>query len=49
MIVWKNFEQAYTLEGHTAAVWAVLAIEDDLIVTGWKLASGNIKEFRKLI
>lgn len=34
VIVWKNFEQAYTLEGHTAAVWAVLAIEDDLILTG---------------
>lgn len=33
-IVWKEFQQAHVLEGHTASVWAVLAIEDDLILTG---------------
>lgn len=33
-IVWKDFQQAHVLEGHTASVWAVLAIEDDLILTG---------------
>lgn len=34
VIVWKEFQQAYTLKGHTAAVWAVLALENDLILTG---------------
>lgn len=33
-IVWKDFKQAYVLEGHTAAIWAVLAIDDELILTG---------------
>ncbi|KAG0186538.1 hypothetical protein DFQ28_007637 [Apophysomyces sp. BC1034] len=32
-IIWKNYQKAYVLEGHTAAVWSVLAIEDDLILT----------------
>lgn len=32
--MWKEFQQSYVLEGHTASVWAVLAIEDDLILTG---------------
>ncbi|KAI8048595.1 PLAA family ubiquitin binding-domain-containing protein [Gilbertella persicaria] len=32
-IVWKEFQQAYVLEGHTAAVWAILAIDDSLILT----------------
>lgn len=34
VIVWKDFQQAYTLEGHSAAVWAVLAVDDDTIITG---------------
>lgn len=34
VIVWKDFQQSYVLEGHQAAVWAVLAVEDDLILTG---------------
>lgn len=38
--MWKEFQQAYVLEGHTASVWAVLAIEDDLILTGWFVSSG---------
>lgn len=37
--MWKEFQQAYVLEGHTASVWAVLAIEDDLILTGKACAS----------
>ncbi|GAA5879981.1 hypothetical protein JCM8547_004831 [Rhodosporidiobolus lusitaniae] len=34
--VWKNWELAYTLEGHEQSVWAVLALdgEDDLVLTG---------------
>lgn len=32
--MWKDFQQSYVLEGHQAAVWAVLAVEDDLILTG---------------
>lgn len=34
--VWKDFQLAYTLEGHEQAVWAVLALEgeDDLVLTG---------------
>ncbi|CAG8491482.1 5716_t:CDS:10, partial [Ambispora leptoticha] len=27
--LWVNWQVSYTLQGHTAAVWAVLAIEDD--------------------
>jgi hypothetical protein len=34
--VWKDFQKSYVLEGHTAAVWAVLAVDDDLILTGKK-------------
>ncbi|ORX61512.1 PFU-domain-containing protein [Hesseltinella vesiculosa] len=33
-IVWKNYQQAYSLTGHTQTVWAVLPLEDDLILTG---------------
>jgi hypothetical protein len=33
-IVWKDFKQAHVLEGHTAPVWAVLAVDDELILTG---------------
>ncbi|CAG8450554.1 5304_t:CDS:2 [Acaulospora morrowiae] len=32
--IWKNWQESYTLTGHSHAVWAVLAIEDDLILTG---------------
>lgn len=34
--MWKNFQLAYTLEGHEQSVWAVLALEgdDDLVLTG---------------
>jgi len=33
-IVWKNWEKQYTLEGHQAAVWAVLAISENEFITG---------------
>lgn len=34
--VWKDFQLAYTIEGHEQSVWAVLALEgeDDLVLTG---------------
>ncbi|KDE02794.1 hypothetical protein MVLG_06686 [Microbotryum lychnidis-dioicae p1A1 Lamole] len=35
--VWKDFQLAYTLQGHEQSVWAVLALEgdgDDLVLTG---------------
>jgi hypothetical protein len=34
--VWKDFQLAYTLEGHEQSVWAVLALEgdEDLVLTG---------------
>uniref|UniRef100_U9TKA7 Phospholipase A-2-activating protein n=1 Tax=Rhizophagus irregularis (strain DAOM 181602 / DAOM 197198 / MUCL 43194) TaxID=747089 RepID=U9TKA7_RHIID len=32
--IWKNWQEACTLEGHSHAVWAVLAVDDDLIFTG---------------
>lgn len=34
--MWKDFELAYTLEGHGQSVWAVLALEGDgdLVLTG---------------
>ncbi|EPS37886.1 hypothetical protein H072_8514 [Dactylellina haptotyla CBS 200.50] len=43
-IVWKNWEKKYVLEGHTAAVWAVLAIGDDEFVTG--CADGKVRWYR---
>lgn len=33
VIVWKEFQKAYVLEGHEAAVWAVLPVDDDTILT----------------
>ncbi|KAI8996998.1 WD40-repeat-containing domain protein [Pilobolus umbonatus] len=33
VIVWKNFQKAYEIEGHDAAVWAVLMVEEDLILS----------------
>lgn len=33
VIVWKEFQKAYSLEGHEAAVWAVLPLNDDTILT----------------
>lgn len=33
VIVWKEFQKAYSLEGHGAAVWAVLPLDDDTILT----------------
>ncbi|KAK6504908.1 hypothetical protein TWF481_006842 [Arthrobotrys musiformis] len=44
-IVWKNWEKKYVLEGHTAAVWAVLAISDTEFITG--CADGKIRWFRE--
>ena len=32
--VWKNFQFAYELVGHTQSVWAVVAIEPDQFLTG---------------
>jgi hypothetical protein len=32
--VWKNFNSTYELRGHTQAVWAVVAIDDDQFLTG---------------
>lgn len=34
--MWKDFQLAYTLEGHEQSVWAVLALEgdEDLVLTG---------------
>jgi hypothetical protein len=33
-IVWKNFQQTYVLKGHEAAVWSVLSIDNERILTG---------------
>ncbi|EWC48092.1 hypothetical protein DRE_02671 [Drechslerella stenobrocha 248] len=40
-IVWKNWEKHLVLEGHTAAVWAVLAVSDTEFITG--CADGKIR------
>lgn len=39
--MWKNWQLAYTLEGHEQSVWAVLALDsngssddEDLVLTG---------------
>lgn len=32
--VWKNFNSVYELKGHTQAVWAVVAIDDEQFLTG---------------
>ncbi|KAK6528212.1 hypothetical protein TWF281_009461 [Arthrobotrys megalospora] len=40
-IVWKNWEKKYVLEGHTAAVWAVMAVSDTEFITG--CADGKIR------
>ncbi|KAI8340823.1 PLAA family ubiquitin binding-domain-containing protein [Chlamydoabsidia padenii] len=32
-IVWKNYQQAYVLEGHTAAVLGVLGVDNDVVLT----------------
>jgi WD40 repeat protein len=32
--IWKNWECIAILAGHTQAVWAVLALTDDLVLTG---------------
>jgi phospholipase A-2-activating protein len=33
-IVWKNFQKAYVLQGHEEAVWSVLPVKQDVILTG---------------
>lgn len=33
-IVWKNFQQAYVLKGHEAAVWSVLSADEEVVLTG---------------
>ncbi|KAF9059086.1 WD40-repeat-containing domain protein [Rhodocollybia butyracea] len=33
-IVWKNFNLAYELTGHEQSVWAVLAVDEELVLTG---------------
>jgi phospholipase A-2-activating protein len=37
--VWKNFASEYELKGHTQAVWAAIAIDDDQFLTGELLIS----------
>jgi len=32
--VWRNFSLAYELRGHEQAVWAVLAIDEEQVLTG---------------
>ena len=32
--VWRNFQLAYELKGHQQSVWAVLAIEEQHVLTG---------------
>jgi WD40 repeat protein len=32
-IVWKGFQQAHVLEGHAAAIWATLFVEDNVVLT----------------
>lgn len=32
--IWKSWKEAYTLSGHSQAVWAVLAVNDNLVFTG---------------
>ena len=32
--VWRDWKCIYTLEGHAAAVWAVLALPNDEVITG---------------
>ncbi|KAK6360417.1 hypothetical protein TWF730_006559 [Orbilia blumenaviensis] len=44
-IVWKNWEKHWVLEGHTAAVWAVMAVSDTEFITG--CADGKIRWFRE--
>lgn len=44
-IVWKNWEKKYVLEGHTAAVWAVLAVSDTEFITG--CADGKIRWYHE--
>ncbi|KAK6500678.1 hypothetical protein TWF506_003443 [Arthrobotrys conoides] len=44
-IVWKNWEKKYVLEGHTAAVWAVMAVSDTEFITG--CADGQIRWYRE--
>lgn len=43
--MWKDWQLAYTLEGHEQSVWAVLALEsdgsaeeEDLVLTGASLS-----------
>jgi len=42
--VWSrsNWETAHILEGHTASVWAVLALDGNVILTGISLLYGFI-------
>jgi hypothetical protein len=42
-IVWKNFQQAYVLRGHEEAVWSVLPVKEDVILTGTMEKIGNGK------
>ncbi|KAF3903677.1 hypothetical protein AA313_de0207767 [Arthrobotrys entomopaga] len=44
-IVWKNWEKKYVLEGHPAAVWAVLAMGETEFVTG--CADGKVRWFKE--
>jgi hypothetical protein len=39
--VWKNYKPAYELRGHTQAVWAVVAIDDDQFLTGTHILKQN--------
>ena len=32
--VWKDFQLAYDLKGHSYAVWAVLAVDEEQFLTG---------------
>ena len=37
--VWKNWQCVYTLKGHERAVWAVLALQNDEYLTGYRSIS----------
>lgn len=39
--IWKKFECVYDLIGHSASVWAVLALEDDQYLTGMSHSTCN--------
>ena len=42
--VWKNWQCVATLKGHLQAVWAVLGVKEDLVLTGkHPLCSGEVE------